>query len=188
MKKKIKSYVFIILIVSMLIVIKGIAKRYYHYKKYIYYKEQKLEAVVEKIVDGDTIKVYIPKYNSHEKVRLIGIDTPESRKNRRARIQEKELHKDLNSIISMGKQAKIHLANLIPVGSKIILEFDVDKRDRYKRLLAYIWYNQKLINEEMVKDGFALVYTVPPNVKYEDRFLKAYKYAYKNKKGLWSQK
>jgi len=65
------------------------------------------------------------------------------------------------------------------------LEFDVQKKDKYKRLLAYVYAEDKMVNIEMVRQGLAMVYTYPPNVKYSQRFLGAQKEARDNKRGLW---
>ncbi len=60
------------------------------------------------------------------------------------------------------------------------------KRDRYGRLLGYVFLsNGKMLNEEIVKAGYAIVMTIPPNVKHQDRFLRAYKQARERKRGLW---
>ncbi|MFN3265126.1 MAG: thermonuclease family protein, partial [Aquificaceae bacterium] len=54
------------------------------------------------------------------------------------------------------------------------------------RLLAYVWLSDgRMLNEVLVKEGYAMVYTIPPNVKYQERFLQAQRYARENRKGLW---
>jgi micrococcal nuclease len=71
-------------------------------------------------------------------------------------------------------------------GDLITIEFDAQQRDRYDRLLGYVCLsNGKMLNEDIVKAGYANVMTIPPNVKYQDRFLKAYKQARERKRGLW---
>jgi len=68
----------------------------------------------------------------------------------------------------------------------ITIEFDAQQRDRYSRLLGYVYLsNGKMLNEEIVKAGYATVMTIPPNVKYHDRFLRAYKQAKERRRGLW---
>jgi micrococcal nuclease len=65
------------------------------------------------------------------------------------------------------------------------MEFDVQRRDKYGRLLAYLYLSDgRMLNEEIVKAGYANLMTIPPNVKYQERFLKAYREARKNKRGL----
>jgi micrococcal nuclease len=66
------------------------------------------------------------------------------------------------------------------------LETDVAARDRYGRELAYAWVKSVLINEALVQEGWAVQYTVPPNVKYADRFGRAQKEARAQGRGLWS--
>ncbi|HSA07642.1 MAG TPA: thermonuclease family protein [Candidatus Gastranaerophilales bacterium] len=141
-------------------------------------------AVVKRVVDGDTIKVeYQDKLES---VRLIGIDTPESRINKRTHLQTREYNQDAVTIVELGKKAKNYTNSLVKAGDKVKLEFDVQQRDKYRRLLAYVWLkNGKMLNEEIIKNGYAQALTIPPSVKYEKRFLKAYKYARNNNLGLW---
>jgi len=68
----------------------------------------------------------------------------------------------------------------------ITIELDVQERDRYGRILGYVYLsNGKMLNEEIVKAGYAIIMTIPPNVKYKDRFLKAYQEARESKRGLW---
>ncbi|MFQ5989748.1 MAG: thermonuclease family protein [Candidatus Methylomirabilales bacterium] len=66
------------------------------------------------------------------------------------------------------------------------LEFDVEQRDRYKRLLAYVYLDDcTFVNAWLVEHGYAQVMTVPPNVKYQDLFLKLQREAREQKRGLW---
>jgi micrococcal nuclease len=68
----------------------------------------------------------------------------------------------------------------------VTIEFDVQTRDRYGRLLGYVYlFNGKMLNEEIVKAGYANLMTYPPIVKYQERFLKAYREARENRRGLW---
>ena len=69
----------------------------------------------------------------------------------------------------------------------ITIELDVQERDRYGRILGYVYLSSgKMLNEEIVKAGYAVIMTISPNVKYKDRFLIAYKYAKERKVGLWN--
>ena len=136
---------------------------------------------VERVVDGDTLLL-----TNGEKVRLIGIDAPESKPNPRAEKQVAMEGKDLKNIILMGEEATKFVRSLIKPGDEVRIEFDVEKRDRYGRLLGYIYLlDGRMINEEIVKAGYASLLTHPPNVKYQNRFLRAYKEARENKRGLW---
>jgi micrococcal nuclease len=75
---------------------------------------------------------------------------------------------------------------LVISGDPAGLEFDVQARDKYGRLLAYLYLPYgKMLNEETVKAGYANVMTIPPNVKYQETFLRAYRGTRENKRGLW---
>jgi len=141
---------------------------------------------VTRIVDGDTIKVFY--LGNEESIRLIGIDTPESRVNKKTKKDAKRSGQDIETIIAMGKRATEYVESLVKPGGLITIEFDVQERDRYKRLLGYVYLsNGKMLNEEIVKAGYASVMTIPPNVKYKDRFLIAYQEARERKVGLWGK-
>lgn len=128
--------------------------------------------LVTKVVDGDTFWAN----NGAEKdikVRLIGIDAPESRKTGRKEIGY------------FGKEAKGYLTALLS-GKSVKLVSDVDSLDRYGRTLAYVYLQDgTFINAELVKNGYATIMTIPPNVKYSDLFLKLQTEAREKKQGLW---
>ena len=128
---------------------------------------------VSKITDGDTF--YVMTKNSEKfKIRLIGIDAPESYN------VGKKFRKEY-----FGKEAKIFVTNLLK-NKKVKLTFDVQKTDRYGRILAYIYLeNGVFLNQYLVENGFAVVATFPPNVKYVEVFTKAEKLARKKEVGLW---
>ena len=139
---------------------------------------------VTRIVDGDTLKVFY--LGSEESIRFIGVDTPESRVNKKTKRDAERSGQDIDTIIAMGKRATEYVKSLVKPGDLITIEFDAQERDRYGRLLCYVYLsNGKMLNEEIVKAGYANVMTIPPNVKYEDRFLKAYQEARESKRGLW---
>ncbi len=141
---------------------------------------------VTRIVDGDTLKVFY--LEGEESIRLIGIDTPESRVNKKTKKDAKRSGQDIETIIAMGKRATEYVESLVKPGGLITIEFDVQERDRYKRLLGYVYLpNGNMLNEEIVKAGYASVMTIPPNVKYKDRFLIAYQEARERKVGLWGK-
>jgi len=102
-------------------------------------------------------------------VRLIGIDSPE--------FQQQPI----------GAEARAALLRLLPLGSTVRLESDVAPYDQYGRALAYAWAGTTLVNESMVHDGWAVLYTVPPNLKYVDRLRRAQEEARARGTGLWSQ-
>jgi micrococcal nuclease len=127
---------------------------------------------ISKFVDGDTFWVKDSK-GQEEKIRLIGIDAPEARRTGK---------KDIGHY---GKEASAYLEKYI--GEKRVrLELDVSRYDRYKRTLAYVYLEDgTFLNAHLVKEGYASVMTVPPNVRHADLFLKLQQEARKKKKGLW---
>ncbi len=139
------------------------------------------------VVDGDTIA--IQRGDRAEKVRLIGIDTPESKENPKALRDAGRTGLDITVIISQGKKATSFVRGIVKKGDFVSLEFDVVERDKYGRLLAYVYLSDgRLLNELIVKSGFAYVLTIPPNVKYKSKFIEAFQYARENKLGLWADK
>jgi len=137
---------------------------------------------VQRVIDGDTFVC------SGYTIRLIGIDTPESRPNQRAKRQARSLG-DLKTVLELGKKAKKFTQSLIPPGTEVKLEFDVQKRDRYGRLLAYVYLpDGRMLNEVLLEEGYAMLLTIPPNVKYVERFRKAQRKAVEGKRGLWNER
>lgn len=127
---------------------------------------------VTKVVDGDT---FWADNGSKKgiKVRLIGIDAPESRKTFKKEVGY------------FGKESKGYLSKLIS-GNSVLLVSDIDSLDRYGRTLSYVYLQDgTFINAEMVKNGYAMVMTVPPNVALADAFLKLQQEARENNRGLW---
>ena len=137
-----------------------------------------------RIIDGDTIVV---DYNgSHEKIRLTGIDTPESGNNSKTRRDAERSQVDIKTIIKQGKLATKFVKQVLKDEEFVLVEFDVQKRDRYQRLLGYIYLlDGRMLNEIIVRSGYASLMTIPPNVKYKDRFSKAYRLAREENLGLW---
>ncbi len=127
---------------------------------------------VSHIIDGDTIEL-----SNGQRVRYIGIDTPEVR-------ERKGLGWFYNPR-PYAKEAKDFNQRLVE-GKSIRLEFDVQKNDKYGRLLAYVYVGERMVNLEMVKEGYAMIYAYPPNIKYAEEFLEAQRFARENKRGLWS--
>ncbi|HEX4903903.1 MAG TPA: thermonuclease family protein [Acidimicrobiales bacterium] len=127
--------------------------------------------VVGRVVDGDTIRVHI---GGEETVRLIGIDTPESVDPR-------------SPVECFGVEASKHLEELLPVGTKVRLVRDVEARDRYDRLLAYVYRAEDdlFVNHQMALDGYADVLTFPPNVAHAADFVDAVREAREAGRGLW---
>jgi micrococcal nuclease len=128
---------------------------------------------VTKIVDGDTFWIDDGSEKG-QKIRLIGVDTPETKRTGRKEIGY------------FGKEAKEYVTKILK-GKKVALEFDVGKYDQYHRTLAYVYLEDgTFLNAELVKQGYAMVMTVPPNVKYAEMFLYLQKEAREHNRGLWA--
>lgn len=159
----INKKIFSVLLIFILFVSPACAK-----KENEYYK-------ITEIHDGDTVTIVKDSFFGilvkTEKVRLIGIDAPEI-------AQE-----------PWGRRAKNHLRKLIRESDwQVKIELDVQERDKYGRVLAYLWdKNGNMINYLMIRNGYAMVYTIPPNVKYAELFLQAQSLARDEKKGIWGK-
>lgn len=143
---------------------------YFVHDKYPFLRTQheNERGLVTAVHDGDTVSVVINK--KQEKVRLIGIDAPELGQG------------------PWGDEAKRYLESILGTpGREVRIESDVEKTDQYGRALAYVWTaDNSLINLAMIKSGYAMLYTVPPNVKYADEFRKAQVEAREKRLGIWS--
>ncbi|MEW6101027.1 MAG: thermonuclease family protein [Candidatus Omnitrophota bacterium] len=138
------------------------------------------DILVTRVIDGDTLEL-----ENGERVRLIGIDTPEIHESGKLRRDAERSRQDAIAIKQMGNRA-YEFTKKLAEGKRVSLEFDVEKHDRYKRLLAYVYLKDGVfLNAEIVKEGYASLMTFPPNVKYADLFLKLYRQARENKRGLW---
>jgi micrococcal nuclease len=137
------------------------------------------------VTDGDTVVLQIG--SEREKVRLIGIDTPESKHNPRTKKQSAQNHLSEDTVVRLGKLAAEHTQTLLPIGTSVRVEYDLGKRDRYGRLLAYLWLaDGTMVNEEIIRSGYAYPLTIPPNVKYADRFAAGFRESREKGRGLWS--
>jgi micrococcal nuclease len=121
---------------------------------------------VVRVIDGDTIEI-----ENGERVRYIGIDAPETVDPRK-------------SVQCFGIEASKKNREMVE-GRLVRLEKDITDRDKYNRLLRYVWIGDMLVNLELVKQGFAYSYSYPPDVKYQDQFLKAQEEARRVGRGLW---
>lgn len=138
-----------------------------------------LPATVNYVVDGDTAQITLAG-GEEEQVRFIGVDTPESTRSKNN---------------PSGKEAAAFTKKKLE-GQQVWLELDAEERDRYGRILAYIWLEQpanfseeeiraKLFNAVLLLEGYAQVMTVPPNVNYVDFFTAFQREARDADKGLW---
>ncbi len=142
---------------------------------------------VLRVYDGDTFKCRLEN-GEKVRVRLIGIDTPESRRNKKLMREARRMGISASEIIRMGKEASSFTKKLIPPGTVVYLETDVQVHDRYGRLLAYVYLpDGRMLNEVLLLEGYARIYTFPPNVKYVERFRAAQERARELGKGFWSE-
>lgn len=117
--------------------------------------------LVVRAIDGDTVEL-----SGGAKLRYIGIDTPEKGE-------------------PFYKEAKTYNRQLVE-GKRVKIEYDVQEKDRYGRLLGYVYVDDYFVNAEMIKEGLAFLYTYPPNVRYSDYFVKLQKSAREEGKGVWT--
>lgn len=127
---------------------------------------------VVRVVDGDTF--IIDNNGTEERVRLLLIDTPES------------VHPDAERNVPYGKVASEFTTNYLD-GKQVSLEFDVQERDQYGRLLAYVYVGDVMLNELLLSEGHATVSVYQPNVKYVDQFRELEAQAKTAKVGIWAE-
>lgn len=132
------------------------------------------EYEVIRVVDGDTFDIDIDGEGT--RVRLIGINTPES------------VHPDESRNTEEGKAAADWLRELLD-GEKVYLEYDAAQTDKYGRTLAYVYLSDRktMVNKLLLKNGLAQVMTVQPNSKYSDEFYKLQTRARKDEVGFWAE-
>lgn len=142
----------------------------------------KHEATLIAVVDGDTLIMELD--GSNVKIRLIGIDTPES------------VHEDDSKNTIYGTYASDHTKALLANTTTLYLEYDEDIEDDYGRLLAYVWLEDtdeeseeeiktKMLNARILADGYAIDKEYPPNIKYSNIFEDICSSAKNSKAGLW---
>lgn len=123
-----------------------------------------------RVIDGDTFEIV--NRGTKERVRLIGVDTPEA-------------VKPNSPVEPLGKEASNFTKKMIE-GKMVRLEFDVQERDQYGRLLAYVYLEDgTMLNSRLLEEGLASIVTIPPNVRMADTFLKIQRKARQEKKGIW---
>ncbi len=124
--------------------------------------QRQTKNIVTHIVDGDTFDIA-----SGERVRMIGIDTPERGKH-------------------FYKEASVRLAELID-GKEVTLTKDISETDRYGRLLRHVYYDDVWINKQMIEEGYAKFVTFPPDVAHVEIFKQAQREARNNELGVWTK-
>ncbi|RHB51088.1 thermonuclease family protein [Exiguobacterium sp. AM39-5BH] len=128
---------------------------------------------LERVIDGDTLKVEFEN-GATESIRLLLIDTPETS------------HPTL-PVQPFGEDAKSFVERWLPEGDAITLEYDVGRYDRYQRTLAYVWYDDAMLNEELLRRGLARVaYVYAPNTQHIDAFRAVEREARQDLLGIWS--
>jgi micrococcal nuclease len=136
---------------------------------YNYFQQESGQYIVKTVIDGDTIEL-----NNGEKLRYIGVDAPEFQSSK----------KNAEQFAEEAFQANRKMVE----NRKVKLEFDVEQRDQYGRLLAYVYTEDGImVNEWLVANGYAKTVVFPPNVRYVDRFKHLEKEAQKQKIGLWGE-
>lgn len=147
-------------------------------------KPSGIPVTVANVVDGDTIKVFYK--GKKQLVRLTGIDTPEERFNEKAERDAGSYGIDMNVMIIMGKMATRFTRGIVKKRDTVYLEFDVKRKDEYGRLLAYVWLSDgRMMNELILAEGYGRAYSIPPNLKYRQKFITAQRQAKEKGKGLW---
>ncbi|TVY08725.1 thermonuclease family protein [Paenibacillus cremeus] len=139
-------------------------------QKYPALKDRKMTATeVKRVVDGDTFET-----KEGEKVRLIGVNTPET-------------VKPNSPVEKFGKEASNFTKSKL-TGKKVYLFSDAGDKDKYGRLLRYVFIegDPVMFNETLVRDGYANTMSVPPNVMFQDLFRMLEREAREKKKGLWA--
>jgi micrococcal nuclease len=131
-----------------------------------------LDGIVSRITDGDTIRVRIG--SAEERVRYIGMDTPET-------------HRPGTPVQCFGPEATRYNAQLV-ANQRVRLVLDAETRDRYGRLLAYVYRARDglFVNAQLVRAGYAAPLTIPPDVAHADDFVRLAREARERGRGLWS--
>lgn len=135
--------------------------------------ELEANAIIDDVIDGDTVDVIIT--GREERVRLIGIDTPETKKPN-------------SPIECFGPEATAFTEALLPIGTPVYIERDVVNRDDFGRLLGYVYRADDgiFVNYEIMRQGFAQPLSIPPNDTFAELFADAARAAEADDAGLWA--
>lgn len=135
---------------------------------------------VKKVFDGDTILLA-----QGEKVRLLGIDTPEMHDSDKLLRDSRRSGESIQAIKKLGRRSYQFTRDLLE-GKMVSLEFDVQRHDKYGRLLAYVYLEDgTFVNARIIEEGYADLMTIPPNLKYADLFKELLQEARSARRGLW---
>ncbi len=129
-----------------------------------------LDTTIDRVIDGDTLIVA-----GGHRIRLIGVDTPETMDPRRP-------------VQCFGQEASAFLTDLLPRGTGVRLVGDVEERDFYDRTLAYAYRlpDGLFVNADLVRQGYARTLTIPPNVAHADELIVLAQQAREAGRGLWT--
>lgn len=134
----------------------------------------KCKAKIVRVVDGDTYVVR--RFGKEFKVRIIGVDTPES--------CVPSTYYKTNT--KMGKYVSEEVKNKLRNNMTVYLEYDKQRQDKYGRTLAYVYFpTGKMVQMWLLKKGYAAPLPIKPNIKYEELFHKTAAKAIKHRKGIW---
>lgn len=135
---------------------------------------------VTRVVDGDTLRL-----SSGEKVRLIGVDTPEVYYSDKLLMDSKRRGADIKMTQSLGAKASRFTKDLC-LNKRVRLEYDIERYDRYGRVLAYVYLEDgTFVNAKIIEEGYGQIMTIPPNVRHADHFRRLEREARDGNKGLW---
>ena len=158
-------------------------------------------ALVKRVIDGDTLHL-----TNDKRIRLIGIDTPEKHPSQKLTRLSKQIGEPIKSIQNLGERASKAMEYIMQsASSAVLLEYDVEYKDKYGRDLAYVYVpyfkepegpfkdfvitfkgrNWLMVNALMVRQGFAQAYFIPPNMKHQKLFRRLEKMAKVDKNGFW---
>ena len=154
--------------IILIFVIVGVIVSYIFITNYNIIDRVKIKFV--ECIDGDTARFIID--GKEEKVRFLGIDTPES----------------TNYVEKYGIDASNYTCNMLNNANNIYIEYDLnsDKRDKYDRVLGWIFVDNNNLSELLLSKGYAEVKYIYGDYKYIDRLCKVQYDAYKDKLGIWS--
>lgn len=170
--RKIKKYRKQILIFLVSIITLFLQYQFINKPKETSDDKNRLSAILVRVVDGDTLVLNIDNVN--EKIRLIGMDTPES-------------VKPNHPVECFGKEATLHAKSLLKNKElTFVSDYTQDTRDRYGRMLGYVFMDGKNFAEIMIADGYAYEYTYNKKYRYQSNFKSAQRNARKEERGLWS--
>ena len=128
------------------------------------------KVTVDRVVDGDTFVYYAG--SEQIRVRMIGVDTPES------------VHPDESRNTEWGKKISKWVKKKL-TGKKVKLEYDEDRYDQYGRVLAYVYLGRKMFQKKLLKKGYARAVYYAPNGKYKEEFFELQTWAMNHNKGFW---